>query len=349
MSNEVVRSAEVIISEMVFIKEQAAADLAAAFGRAKRAVFEIGKRLCELKDMAGHGHWEAALSRLEYSDTTARNAMRIYKEMGGEQIDMITGKSDIEIFEGLSQSQLVELFPIPREERAAFVEEHREELQGLSVRETRALVERCQKLEARCDELEDDLLKQKDINKELIDDADEAKRAIQADLEKAEQARLDLEGELQTANDRLRSADDEIARLNEEAAQREAAGTVTVHEPTEEQIAEIRKKALDEVKEKHKKELEKVKADAAKEKETLEKIRAESEAQALREIAALKKQNDVHVQKVNYALSALGRDLTDIQDEIDAMEAEEPGSGVKLRAKCEAALGRLLAQFGWQV
>ena len=142
MSNEVVRSAEVIISEMVFIKEQAAADLAAAFGRARRSVFEIGKRLCELKDMAGHGHWEAALSRLEYSDTTARNAMRIYKEMGGEQIDMITGKADIEIFEGLSQSQLVELFPIPREERAAFVEEHREELEGgeMSVREMRELI-----------------------------------------------------------------------------------------------------------------------------------------------------------------------------------------------------------------
>ena len=66
-------------------------------------------------------------------------------------------------------------------------------------------------------------------------------------------------------------------------------------------------------------------------------------------IAALKKQNDTHVQAVNFALNALGRYLTDIQDELNAMEAEEPGSGVKLRAKCEAALGRLLSQIGWQV
>ena len=345
MSNEIVRSAEVIISEMVFIKEQAAADLAAAFGRAKRSVFEIGKRLCELKDMAGHGHWEDALSRLEYSDTTARNAMRIYKEMGGEQIDMITGKSDIEIFEGLSQSQLVELFPIPREERTAFVEEHREELEGMSVRETRALVERCKKLEAARDELEEDV----DELKEQLKVADRELENFQRAKDEAEQVRLDLEGELQTANDRLKSADEEIARLTEEATQRESAGTVTVHEATEEQVAEIRKKALDEAEEKHKKELDKLRADAAKEKETLEKIRAESEAQALREIAALKKQNDTHVQAVNFALNALGRYLSDINDEITAMEAEEPGSGVKLRAKCEAALGRLLAQFGWQV
>ena len=349
MSNEVVRSAETIISEMVFIKEQAAADLASALGRARRSVFEIGKRLCELKDMTGHGHWEDALARLDYSETTARNAMRIYKEMGSEQIDMLTGKSDIEIFEGLSQSQLVELFPIPREERAAFVEEHREELQGLSVRETKALVEKCQRLEAAKDELEYALDKQREINKELINDADEEKRARHFDLKKAEQTRLDLEGELQTANERLKSADEEIARLGEELEQQKAAGTAVLHEPTEEQIAEIRKKALDEAKEKHKKELDKVKADAAKEKETLEKIRAESEAQALREIAALKKQNDTHVQAVNFALNALGRYLTDIQDELNAMEAEEPGSGVKLRAKCEAALGRLLSQIGWQV
>lgn len=349
MSNDIVRSAETIISEMVFIKEQAAADLAASLGRAKRSVFEIGRRLCELKELAGHGHWEDALARLDYSETTARNAMRIYKEMGNEQIDMITGKSDVEIFEGLSQSQLVELFPIPREERAAFVEEHREELEGMSVRETRALVERCQKLEARCDELEDDLKKQKDINKELIDDAEEDKQALQADLEKAEQVRLDLEGELQIASDRLKTADEEIARLGEELDQQKAAGTVTVHEPSEEQIAEIRKKALAEAKEKHKKELDKVKADADKEKETLEKIRAESEAQALREIAALKKQSDVHAQKVNFAMNALGRYLSDIDDEIRAMESEEAGSGVKLRMQCEAALMRLLGRFGWQV
>ena len=349
MSNEVVRSAEMIISEMVFIKEQAAADMAASLGRAKRSVFEIGRRLCELKELAGHGHWEDALARLGYSETTARNAMRIYKEMGDEQIDMITGKSDVEIFEGLSQSQLIELFPIPREQRAAFVEEHREELKGLSVRETRALVERCQRLEAARDELEDALDKQREINKELVNDADEVKRALHVDLEKAEQVRLDLEGELQTAIDRLKTADEEIARLGEELDQQKAAGTVTVHEPTEEQVAEIRKKAFDEVKEKHKKEIDKVKANAAKEKETLEKIRAESEAQALREIAALKKQNDTHVQKVNFAMNALGRYLSDIDEEIRAMEAEEQGSGVKLRMQCEAALMRLLGRYGWQI
>lgn len=349
MSNDIVRNAETIISEMVFIKEQAAVDLASALGRAKRSVFEIGKRLCELKAIAGHGHWEEALSRLDYSETTARNAMRIYKEMGSEQINMITGMADIEIFEGLSQSQLVELFPIPCEGRAAFVREHREELEGMSVRETRALVERCQKLEAARDELEEALDKQREINKELIGDAEEAKLAIQADLEKSEQVRLGLEDDLQTARDRLKTADGEIARLSEELDQQKAAGTAVVHEPSEEQIAEIRKKALAEAKEKHKKELDKVKADADKEKETLEKIRAESEAQALREIAALKKQSDVHAQKVNFAMNALGRYLSDIDDEIRAMESEEAGSGVKLRMQCEAALMRLLGRFGWQV
>lgn len=344
MSN-VVRSPEMIIGELVFIKEQAASDLAAALGRAKRSVFEIGKRLCELKDMAGHGHWEEALSRLSYSETTARNAMRIYKEMGGEQIDMITGKSDIEIFEGLSQSQLVELFPIPKEERAAFVEEHREELQGLSTRETRALVEKCQRLEAAKDELEENM----DELKEQLKVADRELGNFQRAKDEAEQVRLGLEDDLKTAEDRLKSADEEIARLGEELEQQKAVGTVTVHEPTKEQINEIRKKAFEEAKEKHKKELEKVKADAAKEKETLERVRAESEAQALREIAALKKQNDTHVQKVNFALNAIGRYLSDVQSEIDAMEAEEAGSGGKLRARCEAALANLLGKMGWSV
>ena len=127
---EVTRSAEVIAAEINAIKSQTYGILEAAHTYAKRSCFEIGKRLEEAKAAVPHGEWGDWLEvNVSYSVSTANDLMRIYREFGDEQIDMLTGKSDAEIFEGLSQSQMVALFGLPKSERAAFVEEHRGELE----------------------------------------------------------------------------------------------------------------------------------------------------------------------------------------------------------------------------
>lgn len=121
-STELIRSPEVIADEINAIKTQTSSILSAALSYTKRSCFEIGRRLEEAKALVPHGEWGAWLeSNFEYSESTAGNLMRIYREFGGEQINLLTGKSDMETFEGLSQSQLVELFTLPKHTRVEFV------------------------------------------------------------------------------------------------------------------------------------------------------------------------------------------------------------------------------------
>ena len=59
--------------------------------------------------------------------------------------------------------------------------------------------------------------------------------------------------------------------------------------------------------------------------------------------------SDSHSAKVSYCLEAIRRAIVDINAEIKAMDAAESGSGLKLRARCESTLLRILNDAGWQI
>lgn len=58
---------------------------------------------------------------------------------------------------------------------------------------------------------------------------------------------------------------------------------------------------------------------------------------------------DPHASRISYALEGFSRALNDINAEIEAMEKENPGSGQKMRARCESTLLGLINRAGWQV
>jgi hypothetical protein len=135
------RTLSVVAAEINVIKRQTAEII-------NRSVFEIGKRLCEAKALIGHGNWGAWLQEnVDYSETTARSMMRIYQEMGGEQVDLITGEAPIDVFETLNMSQMVALFPLRPEERIEFVKEN--DVADKSVRQIEELVRKVKDAEAR--------------------------------------------------------------------------------------------------------------------------------------------------------------------------------------------------------
>lgn len=241
MANEIIRSAAVIADEINAIKTQTSGILSAALAYTKRSCFEIGKRLEEAKSIVGHGEWGAWLEEnFEYSESTAGNLMRIYREFGGDQIDMLTGKSPAETFEGLSQSQLVELFALPRAARADFVEEHRDELEGgeMSIREMREEIRRLNETVKR---QEKDILDNDESYGELVLNLRDAKakaEAYQTRIEELEIEKADL--------------------LAKEPPKPEV-----VHEPTKAQIREIKDKAAAEVEKKYRDDIDKLTADLA--------------------------------------------------------------------------------------
>ena len=331
--NEIVRSPAVIAGEINSIKQQTAVVLNGALTYAKRSCFEIGKRLEEAKSLVPHGEWGAWLAEnCSYSETTARDMMRIYREYGDEQIDMITGRSDAETFEGLSQSQLVELFALPKPMRAAFVDEHREELESgnLSVRELR---EQIRSLKETLAEKDAEIKEEVGLYDKLLEEWREAQRENErlSDIEEEKEA---LEKELEA----LQNAPPQTQEI-----------TVTVHEPSAEQIEKIRTEALAEAEEKHKGDIERLSADLSKREAHHEQVIKEAQEAAEKKLRAIILQSDPHASRVSYCMEAIGRAIGDIDTEIRAMESETSGSGTKIRMQCETMLLRLLNKYGWQV
>lgn len=328
-STEMIRSPEVIANEINAIKSETSSILSAALSYTKRSCFEIGRRLEEAKALVPHGEWGAWLeTNFEYSESTAGNLMRIYREFGGEQINLLTGKSDMETFEGLSQSQLVELFTLPKHTRAEFVEEHREELEdGMSIREMRELIkeqkETIERQERRIDE-------DTESYEEMVDK-----------LKDAENERDDLSSKneaLKSALDKLRSETQEPEKVTEK-----------VYEPSKKQIKEIKDKAIAETEKRMKSDIERLEAELKEKDEQHEKVLRERDEENRKKIRQLELKADPHAASISHYMETISRALSDIDLELSAMDDEEAGSGRKMKMRCESSLLSLLNRYGWQV
>lgn len=141
------RDPMVIAAEINVIKAQTAAVIKTLGGQIVSGVYEIGRLLCEAKESVPRGEWGAWLeTNVAYSDSTAQNFMKIYRELSDGQVDMLTGKTQAELFAGLDYSRMVEVFKLPKDERARLAEEN--DLAGMSAREVKALVKEKRDLEA---------------------------------------------------------------------------------------------------------------------------------------------------------------------------------------------------------
>lgn len=319
------RTPATIAGEINRIKSQTGEILGAALNAARNSCFEIGKRLEEAKCLVPHGEWGKWLSEnVDYSESTANNLMRIYREYGGEQIDMITGRSPREVFEGLSQSQLVALFAIPAAERTAYVEEHRDELEGgMSIRELQRQLEKY-KAEAEA---------QKGRAESLSAALDEGDRQYDEKLKEIEQLRVELE----------------------EAKSTPIQTEIVVNQPSEEQLEAIRAEALREAREEAAGEYESLKEEyeakaleagkAAGAAGEVERIKAEYE----RQLRAARTAGNVRAQKVNLYLNDIARLLGAVSAELDAMNADESGAGDRIRAKVAVMLEKAMVERGFEI
>lgn len=150
----VVRSLEVIGAEIEKIKEDTRAVIVACEAYTRNSCFEIGRLLREAKESVGHGEYLPWLETVGYSEQTASNLIRIYTEMGND-----------DVFSGLSYAQLRELLPLSRQERKQLAPE----IEDKSSREIKRLVKELELAKAE-------------------------KEAAEADKDIAEQAQKDAEG-----------------------------------------------------------------------------------------------------------------------------------------------------------
>ena len=278
---------------------------------------EIGRRLEEVKAILPHGQWGDYLkNEVDYSQSTANNFMRIYREYGAAQQSLFGGEAKSQAFANLTYTKALRLLAIPdEEEREQFMAEH--DVGSMSNRELdKALKEREEALEAAAaaqDEAQG--------SRREADQARAAEQAAKDALEKQREKAQRFQDALSEANTSAQAAEEEHTRLVrelEELRNRPAeADTAAVEAARQAAIAEMMEK-VDKAK------------DAKKKAEEKRKVAEESLEAAQKELAELK------------AKGPEVRELT--QEEKDALTAEAVERIKAESAERMQALEKQLAQ-----
>lgn len=231
---EITRTPELIAVEINIIKNQT-----------RRMMLynsiEIGRKLIEAKQMLEHGEWGNWLEeKVDYSQRTANNLMRIFEEYGSTQITLLEDNSNSQALANLSYTQAVALLGIPEEEREAFAEDNN--IENLSTRELQKLI------------------KEKEEAKEEVAILSEDVRILEKQKNKAEKAEDIARKELENYKENLKKERDKAEREQgyltsnieslkkelEEAKAKEETITAAVIEKVPEEIetelAELRNK-----------------------------------------------------------------------------------------------------------
>lgn len=130
--NELTRTPETVGAEIRGLTAQAK-QMTLWFG------IEIGRRLCEVKEMIGHGEWLPYLkAQTEFSQSTASRFMTLYREYGAQQQTLFGAESNYPTLNNLSISNALRLLALPENERESFAEEH--DVEHMSARELDELI-----------------------------------------------------------------------------------------------------------------------------------------------------------------------------------------------------------------
>lgn len=309
---------------------------------------EIGRRLEEAKAMLPHGEWGAWLKReLDYSQSTAQNFMKVFREYGDSQQSLFGSTSKSQTFGNLSYSKALRLLAIPdEEERERFAEEH--DVEHMSVRELNealkardeaeekaaAAEEEARGLRQEAERLQEQLTGQAQVYEaKLISagvEADQARAAEQAAkdaLEKQRDKAQRLQDALSEANTSAQAAEEEHARLAREleelrnrpaeadTAAVEAARQAAITEMTEKvdkakdakRKAEEKRKAAEESLEAAQKELAELKAKGP---EVRELTQEEKDALTAEAVERIKAESAERMQALEKQLSKADPDTT---------------------------------------
>lgn len=224
MSEEtaVVRSPEIIAQEIIAIKTETFRFLESATGYAHRSMFEIGRLLCEAKENVPGGEWTAWLrDNVEYSEDTAQNLMRIFREFDRSQA----------AFENLNYSQMVALFALPAPQRAEFAEANHAE--DKSAREIKRLIAEKKALEkelkqAKAEAAPEELEKLRQDNAILNERLTKTLTSVEVNESVLKKREATIE--------RMKEKETKLQRELDELKE----NPPTVQEATEEQLARIR-------------------------------------------------------------------------------------------------------------
>lgn len=187
--SQLTRPLEVIETEINFYKQQTAT-----------GIIEIGKRLIEAKSQLQHGEWGKWLeSKIEFSDRTARQFMKVAEEF-----------STSEIGKRLPISKLYALLDVPTEERETFIQQNN--VEEMTTRQLQEAIKAKKEAEARVQNLSSQLQELKNNQSKVVEKVIEkeiVKQVTPPDYEQIKQKAQKLEESYLKASQEANTAKNE--------------------------------------------------------------------------------------------------------------------------------------------
>lgn len=216
------------MNELVEKKSPAvlAAEIRALTASMLSTIIEIGRRMCQAKEMLPHGEFGAWVKKeTGYSQSTANNFMRLFQEYGAAQGCLFGAEVNSQTFGNLPYSKALALLAIPAEEREEFARENH--VEDMSTRELKQAIKERDELRRQLNEeraaAEGASLRISDLEEKLealknapvevaiqAADPEEVQRAVEEALRKAKE---EHKAELDAMAEKAKKADAERDRL----------------------------------------------------------------------------------------------------------------------------------------
>lgn len=180
---------------------------------AAQGALKIGERLCEAKELLGHGEFLPWIKdEFGWTDRTAQKLMAVYREFGDSQKSLFGPEINTKTYSDLPISKLYLLISVPESEREDFVKENN--VAEMSVREMEKLLREKKEAEDESREAHAELDKLADKYAALSAVASEQEKELKA-------AQADVSASIETAKKEA-AAEAEKARRAAEKAQKAA-------------------------------------------------------------------------------------------------------------------------------
>lgn len=200
---ETERGIETITEEIIFYKNVGG-----------QAVIEIGRRLTEAKAQLKHGEWLPWLrEKVEFSETSAQNFMRIAREYGNTHL-----------VGDLGASKALVLLALPASERENFASEkhlvngEEKSVSEMSKRELEEAIRQRKLAELERDKMQRELDEQRKANEEAAAEMQKAQEAAEAQRDEARKAVENAEAGKKAAEEQATALRAELEKARKSAA-----------------------------------------------------------------------------------------------------------------------------------
>ena len=310
---------------------------------------EIGRRLCEAKELVEHGEWLNFLEReTEFSQPSASRFMRLYNEYGADQGSLFGAESKYSTLNNLSISNALRLLELPENEREDFAKAN--DAEHISSRELERLIREKKEAEEQLQAADEghalamaELQVQLDAAEERARTAE--REAAQAKNRAAEAAAPFKERirELEQENKELSGRPVEVAVQVDEKAVQEAAAVARAKEAAEwsGKLAELKNKDAD--KERRISGLEKQLEEAKTKLIAAEERAVEDAGPYKEEVERLKKQlalSNAEVAVFNIHFAAVQENFNKLLASLEKVKVTDAETAGKLERALRAVLGQ---------